>query len=126
LTVAPSGIGINEADMTRRIHNVATGKVTIDEDYVAQDAPGPQVKRPLKKWSFRFALRNHTALVEQIIAGVPDPVKKESIKHKWDHGDTFHFDHTDTQTMLAAILSVDPTFDADAIWATGEAAEYDT
>jgi hypothetical protein len=112
--------------MTRRIHNVATGEVTIDEDYVAQDAPGPQVKRPLKKWAFRFALRDHTALIEQIIGAISDPVQKAAIQAKWDHGDTFHFDHTDTQTMLAAILSADPTFDADAIWATGEAAEYGT
>jgi hypothetical protein len=88
--------------------------------------PAPPPKRPLKKWAFRFALRNHTTLVEQIIAGVSDPVQKAAIQAKWDHGDTFHFGHADTQTMLAAILSVDPTFDADAIWATGEAAEYGT
>jgi hypothetical protein len=99
---------------------VVDGALTIDPVVI------PVTKRPLKKWSFRFALRNHTALVEQIIAGVPDPVQEAAIKAKWDHGDTFHFDHADTQMMLAAILSVDATFDADAIWAAGEAAEYGT
>lgn len=81
-------------------------------------------KRPLSRWSFRLAMKPYEALVGQIIDGVQDAALREAIRAKWDHGHLFHFSHDDTQMMLAAILQADPTFDADAVWAVGEAAEY--
>jgi hypothetical protein len=109
--------------MTIHRRNAQTGETEI----INEDAPsfaGALTKRPLSRWSFRLAMKPYETLVEQIIDGVQDAALREAIRAKWDHGHTFHFSHDDTQMMLGEILKADPTFDADAVWAVGEAAEY--
>ena len=109
--------------MTIHRRNAQTGETEI----INEDAPSftdALTKRPLSRWSFRLAMKPYETLVGQIIDGVQDAALREAIRAKWDHGHLFHFSHDDTQMMLAAILQADPTFDADAVWAVGEAAEY--
>lgn len=109
--------------MTIHRRNAQTGETEI----INEDAPSftdALTKRPLSRWSFRLAMKPYEALVGQIINGMQDAVLRESIRAKWDHGHLFHFERADTQIMLGEILKADQTFDADAVWAVGEAAEY--
>jgi hypothetical protein len=88
------------------------------------EAEWTQPKRPLKRWALRFALADYITTIDQIIAAMPNGAQKAVIAAKWAEGDVFEFYHADMQAMMPALLAADADFDADAIWAAGEAAQY--